>query len=217
MGRPLTGEETAELYALIDGYADALPPLYTIRYASGRGKADPFAPSPMGFACLVCLFTLLTAASALAGRDAGAVRRRMASVQNGRALYELTELLALTLLGAAAELLVLAPDLQGALRGLPAVAASSLCFTSLAILLTRLGSGEGRLDALAPVLALLLCLLGGCFMDLSALPKNIEALTLLSPAAVALRAYAGSLPAALALLAESAAFATAAAFAGRRR
>lgn len=217
LGRPLTGEETVRLYELIDAYAGTLPPLYTIRYASGRGKADPFAPSPMGFACLVCLFTLLTAASALSGRDAAAVRRRMASVQNGRALYELSELLALTLLGAAAELLVLAPDISSALRGLPAVPASSLCFAGLAVLLTRLGSGEGRLDALAPVLALLLCLLGGCFMDLSALPRGTADLTLLSPAALALRAYGGSLTATSALLLESAVFAVSAAFAGRRR
>lgn len=217
LGRPLTGEETAELYRLIDDYAQALPPLYDIEYSSGRAKADPFAPSPMGFACLVCLFTLLTAASALSGRDAGAIRRRMASLKNGRALYELTELLALTLLGAVTELFVLIPGIPWALRGLPAVLASSLCFASLAILLTRLGSREGRLDALAPVLALLLCLLGGCFMDLSALPEKVAALTLLSPAAIALRAYSGSLLTTLALLLESALFATAAAFAGRRK
>ena len=80
----------------------------------------------------------------------------------------------------------------------------ALCFAALAILLARLGPAEGRLDALAPVLALFICLLGGCFMDLASLPASLARLTLLSPAALAVRAYAGSLPPLLTLLTESA-------------
>ncbi len=205
LGRELTPAERERLSGLLEEYSASLPALYAISWSGGRGAADPFAPSPMAFACLAGLFTALTAASALASRDARAARRRMASLPRGRVLYELTELLALTALAGLAELGVLAPGLSAAITGLPAVAASSLCFAALAILLARLGPAEGRLDALAPILALFICLLGGCFMDLSALPDTLARLTLISPAALAVSARSGSLPPLLALLAESAA------------
>ena len=64
----------------------------------------------------------------------------------------------------------------------------------------RKNFGEGRVDALAPFLALILCLLGGCFLDLSQLSPTAARLALLTPPGLAVRAAQGSPAAAAALL-----------------
>ena len=59
---------------------------------------------------------------------------------------------------------------------------------------------EGRIDAMAPVLTVLLCLTGGCFMDLTSLSRGLRFLSLLSPPGLLTGACSGS-PAAFAILA----------------
>ena len=67
-------------------------------------------------------------------------------------------------------------------------------------MLIRFTSTDGRVDGLAPFLALILCLLGGCFMDLSQLSPALRTVSLLTPPGLALEASRGTWPALLALL-----------------
>ncbi len=204
LGRPLSAQETEALFALIQELGNQLPDLYRLSYAGGQPSPDPFSPSPLSFALLVALFTLLTAAAPLGSAESRAVRARMGVFRRGRAVELASSLAALTLLGFASAALTLLPSGSGAgpyVAALPA----SFCFAALALWLARAAGGEGRVDALAPLAALLICLLGGCFMDLSALSPAVARLTLLSPAGLAAAAAASPL-CALALLAEGAAF-----------
>ena len=130
----------------------------------------------------------------------------MASLPRGRALSYVSDLTALTVLGFAVMLAVLIPG-GGSWRAILPAAVTAVCFAALARTLTRFTAAEGRIDALAPFLALLICLVGGCFLDLSALSPTLSAMTLVSPAGLAVRAAEGSLAAHLALLAEGGALA----------
>ena len=106
-------------------------------------------------------------------------------------------------MGALALVVTLAALLPGGgLDGwtLIAAAAYALCGAALALALVRFTAQEGRVDALAPFLALILCLLGGCFLDLSQLSPTAARLALLTPPGLAVRAAQGSPAAAAALL-----------------
>lgn len=207
-GRTLTEADILRLRQTIADCGRTLPDLYHITYSAGSAPADPFAPRSMAFAALTCLFTLLTAASFRTSRDAKMARRRLRAMAHGPALSVLPDLLALAALGALTALAVLIPSGLTA-RQLLAALATALCMASLALLLTRF-SAAGRVDALAPILALLICLLGGCFLNTSGLSPALSRLTLLSPAGLSAAAES-SAPCLLALLAEGAVFAALAA------
>ena len=64
---------------------------------------------------------------------------------------------------------------------------------ALALLLTRLSPQSGRVDTLAPFLALIICVLGGCFLDLSQLSPALQRLALLTPQGLALQSAGGAL------------------------
>lgn len=200
-GKTLTELDISDLRRCVTEAEKGLPRLYNIATSSGSTPADPFAPTPMAFAALACLFTLLTAASTFEVKTA---RRRLKTAKFGHFLSVFPDLLALTGLGLLTVLFVLLPSGLQWTDLLPSLAAS-LALASLALLITRASSAAGRVDALAPLLALLICLLGGCFLNPTSLPPLFQKLTLLSPAGLALAA-ATSLPALLALLAESAIF-----------
>ena len=84
------------------------------------------------------------------------------------------------------------------------VSAVGYAFTAaaLALAVTRFTAQEGRVDALAPFLALILCLLGGCFLDLSQFSSSFALLSSLTPPGLARMAESGSLLALAALLGE---------------
>ncbi len=209
LGRELAPEEIPALRGAIADAAAALPELYRITRTSALAPADPFAPSPMAFAALAALFTLLTAAAFTASADARAVRRRLFALRGGRVMSALTDLLSLAALGLLTVFAVLLPAGPGPETVLPAVL-TALCMAALSVAVTRFGAAEGRVDALAPLLAVLICLAGGCFLDLSALSPALEKLTALSPAGLAVRAFAGSVPAGALLAGETALFSLAA-------
>lgn len=203
-GRTLSQAERAELGDAIDGADAAIPPLYHLERTGGAAAADPFVPGQMSFAALAALFTLLTAASWCGSPDGRMAERRMGSLPRGRLLSYGSDFLALALLGLCVMLAALLPN-RDAIGLLPAAALYALAASALALALVRLTALAGRVDALAPFLALLLCLLGGCFLDLGQLSPTARALSCLSPAGLAVRASEGSVPAAAALAAAGAA------------
>lgn len=202
---PLRHTQEAELLACIDRAARDASELYHITASRGARMADPFLPGPMAFAALAVLFTLLTAAP-WSGAEGRRAARRLGCLPHGRLLAYGNECLALTALGLFTALAVLLPTGRDCLPALPGAAAYAFCAAGLSMALTRLTAVEGRVDGLAPLLALGLCLLGGCFLDLSALSPGLKALSLLTPPGLAVRSNTGSLPALGGLIAEGLVF-----------
>ncbi len=203
LGRALTEEEKAALQRTIRQAEQTLPPLWELSQQAGPPLSALFAPGQMSFAALAALFTLLTAAS-WSGADSGRMaERRMCAMPRGRVLSYGSDCLALSVLGLLVLAAVLLPG-KNAAAALPAAAAYALCAAALALALARASAMAGRVDALAPFLAMLLCLLGGCFLDVRVLSPTAAAAALLSPAGLAVRAAEGSVGAGLALLAEGA-------------
>ena len=202
MGRTLTAEERAELMDTISAIEADMPPLYHITLIGGGTPDMPFVPGQMSFATLTGLVICLTAACWCGGLDSRMVQSRMYTVPGGALLAYGSDCLALSALGTLSLLAVLLPAGEG-VPIIPTIA-YALCAAALALALARLTMLEGRVDALAPFLAIILCLLGGCFMDLSQLSSALNALSLLSPLGLAVRAADGALWAAGLLAAEAA-------------
>ena len=192
LDRPLTEAEQTALTGIISDYEKTMPPLFYIGRSSGTGLDELFVPSQMSFAALAGLFTCLTAASWCGSRDSRLTRRRMSAIPRGIWLAYGSDCLALAALGLLSLLAVLLP---GGEVPIPAAAAYALCAAALSLALVRLTALEGRVDGLAPLLALLLCLLGGCFMDLSQLSPQAELLAMIAPPGLAVRVAQGVLPA----------------------
>ena len=192
LGRPLTGAEQNALTEAISYFEKMMPSLFHEKQSHGTVLEDPFIPSQMSFAALAGLFTCLTTACWCGSRDSRLVRLRMSAIPRGVWLDYVSDCLALAVMGMSSLLAVLLPG-----EGIPilAVAAYALCVSALSLALIRLTALEGRVDALAPFLSLILCLLGGCFIDLSQLSLQAELFTLISPPGLAVRAAEGFWPA----------------------
>lgn len=200
LGRPLSEAEISLLSEEISAAEAAMPALFQISGSGGALAAEPFSPSQLSFAALAALLSLFTAAPWCGSAEGRQAERRMASLPRGRLLSYGSDCLAV---GALALVVTLAALLPGSgLDGwtLIAAAAYALCGAALALALVRFTAQEGRVDALAPFLALILCLLGGCFLDLSQLSPTAARLALLTPPGLAVRAAQGSPAAAAALL-----------------
>ena len=200
LGRTLSAQESAQLQVLMDEAEASMPPLYQMQMQNGASAPLPFVPSQISFTALMVLFTLLTSAAWTGGRDGCLVERRMWSLPFGRVLSYGSDCLALVGLGLLVSLCIL---LFGGCTDLWTAAATlayTLCVSALALMLIRFTNTDGRVDGLAPFLALILCLLGGCFMDLSQLSPALRTVSLLTPPGLALEASRGTWPALLALL-----------------
>ena len=192
LGRPLTEGERTALAGTIGRFEEIMPPLFHLEQSQGAGLDGLFVPGQMSFAALAGLFTCLTAASWCGSRDGRLTRRRMSAIPRGAWLAYGSDCLALAALGLLALLAVLLPVGEAPI---PAAVLYALCAAALSRALVRLTALEGRVDALAPFLALLLCLLGGCFLDLSRLSPRTELLAMFVPPGLAARAAEGVLPA----------------------
>ncbi|MGO5114536.1 ABC transporter permease [Candidatus Avoscillospira sp. LCP25S3_F1] len=186
--RPLTAEEKTELLANMDQRYDALPPLYTV--TAGAGAAAPWSATapPLGGTLLLVLFTLLTWGAWMARPDAVRVDQRMTSVHGGRTLSYGTDLLSLWFTGAVVGGLSL-----WSLKAPPAdwlsVGVYVLAVGVVVRAVTRWTGVGGRMDLLAPFLALITSLLGGCFCPLDQFSHWLERLSWLTPQGLALQSH----------------------------
>lgn len=186
--RPLTAEEETELLAAMDRRYEELPPLYAV--TAGAGAAAPWSATapPLGGTLLLILFTLLTWGAWMARPDAMRVEQRMASVHGGRSLSYGTDLLSLWFTGAVVGGLSL-----WSLKAPPAewlsVGAYVLAAGVVVRAVTRWTGVGGRMDLLAPFLALITSLLGGCFCPLDQFSPWLERLSWLTPQGLALQGH----------------------------
>lgn len=199
--RALSQDEQQALLAQIAQAEAEMPPLFHTSSSRGAAPSSPFYPSPLGVSCLAVLLTLLTAAAWSGGSDSRRVEARMASVARGRLLSYGSDCLALTGLGVLTALAILYPSGSSA-WGVVSAVGYAFTAAALALAVTRFTAQEGRVDALAPFLALILCLLGGCFLDLSQFSSSFALLSSLTPPGLARMAESGSLLALAALLGE---------------
>ena len=204
LGHTLTEEERDRLWREIDRAEAGAPLLWRIEERDGGAMPAPFLPSRIGFAALAALLAALTAAP-WSGEEGKRVAARMASLPRGRLLAHGGDCCALAGLGFLAWFWTLLPGGWPGVWTLAAGAAYALCCAALAQGLVRWTALEGQMDALAPFAALVLCLLGGCFMDLRGVSPVLARLTLTTPPGLAQAAAEGSAGALAALVAAGAA------------
>ena len=184
--RPLTAEEKTELLAAMDQRYEDLPPLYAVTAQDGAAAPWSATAPPLGGTLLLILFTLLTWGAWMARPDAVRVEQRMASVHGGRIVSYGTDLLSLWLTGAIVGGLSLW-SLGAAPADWLSVGAYVLAVGAVVRALTRLAGVGGRVDLLAPFLALITSLLGGCFCPLDQFSPWLERLSRLTPQGLALQ------------------------------
>ena len=184
--RPLTAEEKMELLAAMDQRYEDLPPLYAVTAQDGAAAPWSATAPSLGGTLLLILFTLLTWGAWMARPDAMRVEQRMASVHGGRIVSYGTDLLSLWLTGAIVGGLSLW-SLGAAPADWLSVGAYVLAVGAVVRALTRLAGVGGRVDLLAPFLALITSLLGGCFCPLDQFSPWLERLSWLTPQGLALQ------------------------------
>ncbi|MBF1005446.1 MAG: hypothetical protein HXK88_11235, partial [Lachnospiraceae bacterium] len=148
------------------------PPLYKIeteKETEPEGSLkDPFAPDSFHFAIFGVMILLFAEAEVFASVDHRRVERRMRAYPQGVFMMRFSDLAALVLTGGVVLLCFLLPG-QAVFQRFVPVLLFLIILASLALLLAYRSKNAGRNGAIAPYLALLLGLGGGCFTDVSAL------------------------------------------------
>lgn len=186
LGGELTETQRQELAAAMANQQRLGAPLYHIATHTGTPpQSDPFAPNQLGFAGLAVMVTLLTWGGWTAGRDSRRVELRFYSLPGGRWLSYGSDLLAMAMVGLLAGAAALLPG-QADGRQWLAMAAYVLCVTGLAAALTRAAAGGGRVESFAPFVALITCMVGGCFGSIASFSPLLQKAALCTPQGLAL-------------------------------
>lgn len=171
LSHPLSEQENHDLNQWMKREESTFPPLYKIeteKETEPEGSLkDPFAPDSFHFAIFGVMILLFAEAEVFASVDHRRVERRMRSYPQGVFMMRFSDLAALVLTGGGALLCFLLPGRAVFQRFVP-VLLFLIILASLALLLAYRSKNAGRSGAIAPYLALLLGLGGGCFTDVSA-------------------------------------------------
>ncbi|MBR5970188.1 MAG: ABC transporter permease [Lachnospiraceae bacterium] len=197
----------ASLKEAVERAKETLPAVYHLDTRSGQPQKEPFTPETISFFALLLILMLMTFAAYTGRTDARKASQRLSAVSYGRHLSFGADVLAVFLAGLLCALAFFAPFGAPPLWRVPVVLLLILNVTMLSLLLTNITVRTGRVDALAPLATLLICLAGGCFLDLSGIASSLTAFMTASPAGAALFAERGSVPALAVLLGETALFA----------
>ena len=198
-GMTLTDAQRKALTEEMEARAAHMPPLYRMRNAqdgAADGGADPLTESGAAFGIFILVLVLFTAASRFGTREHSRVRLRLRSVRHGTLYLYGKEVGRLLLTGAvvsAVLCLILFPSSGEAAGSDLAKAFTALVFimTCVSLILVRLFPAAERTDLLAPTMALILCLAGGCFLNLQALSPGFARIMRATPTGLALLAAGG--------------------------
>ena len=172
LSHPLSEQETHALNQWMIREESTFPPLYKIeteKETEPEGSLkDPFAPDSFHFAIFGVMILLFAEAEVFASVDHRRVERRMRAYPQGVFMMRFSDLAALVLTGGVVLLCFLLPG-QAVFQRFVPVLLFLIILASLALLLAYRSKNAGRNGAIAPYLALLLGLGGGCFTDVSAL------------------------------------------------
>ena len=171
LSHPLSEQENHDLNQWMKREESTFPPLYKIeteKETEPEGSfKDPFAPDSFHFAIFGVMILLFAEAEVFASVDHRRVERRMRSFPQGVFMMRFSDLAALVLMGGGVLLCFLLPG-QAVFQRFVPVLLFLIILASLALLLAYRSKNAGRSGAIAPYLALLLGLGGGCFTDVSA-------------------------------------------------
>lgn len=171
LSHPLSEQENHDLSQWMKREESTFPPLYKIeteKETEPEGSfKDPFAPDSFHFAIFGVMILLFAEAEVFASVDHRRVERRMRACPQGVFVMRFSDLAALVLTGGGGLLCFLLPGQVVFYRFIP-VLLFLIILASLALLLAYRSKNAGRSGAVAPYLALLLGLGGGCFTDVSA-------------------------------------------------
>ena len=171
LSHPLSEQENHDLSQWMKREESTFPPLYKIeteKETEPEGSLkDPFAPDSFHFAIFGVMILLFAEAEVFASVDHRRVERRMRACPQGVFMMRFSDLAALVLTGGGVLLCFLLPGRAVFQRFVP-VLLFLIILASLALLLAYRSKNAGRNGAVAPYLALLLGLGGGCFTDVSA-------------------------------------------------
>ncbi len=200
MERELTEPDKKRLSEEISKAENSLNKIYDIKNEKGAGTELPFMPGPVGFMAFAVLMTIFTIAP-WSGEEGRKVEFRLLAIEKGKLLSRGSEWLALSFTGlivAAAVLLA-----GGRISAFPAAAVYVLCVSSVAMPVSKFGAASGKVDVFAPFLALFLCLIGGCFIDLGQFSEVISGFAMITPPGLVIKASEGSAAAVGGLIAET--------------
>ena len=171
LSHPLSEQENHDLSQWMKREESTFPPLYKIeteKETEPEGSLkDPFAPDSFHFAIFGVMILLFAEAEVFASVDHRRVERRMRAYPQGVFVMRFSDLAALVLTGGVVLLCFLLPG-QAVFQRFVPVLLFLIILASLALLLAYRSKNAGRNGAVAPYLALLLGLGGGCFTDVSA-------------------------------------------------
>lgn len=171
LSHPLSEQENHDLSQWMKQEESTFPPLYKIeteKETEPEGSfKDPFAPDSFHFAVFGVMILLFAEAEVFASVDHRRVERRMRAYPQGVFMMRFSDLAALVLTGGGVLLCFLLPG-QAVFQRFVPVLLFLIILASLALLLAYRSKNAGRSGAIAPYLALLLGLGGGCFTDVSA-------------------------------------------------
>ena len=171
LSHPLSEQENHDLNQWMKREESTFPPLYKIeteKETEPEGSfKDPFAPDSFHFAVFGVMILLFAEAEVFASVDHRRVERRMSACPQGLLMMRFSDLAALVLTGGGVLLCFLLPG-QAVFQRFVPVLLFLIILASLALLLAYRSKNAGRNGAIAPYLALLLGLGGGCFTDVSA-------------------------------------------------
>ena len=148
-----------------------LQKLYSVSFPGDKYNIATFENSFLhasynGVAALALLLILLTLTKRMSDSSSRLVSERLETVQGGRLVSFMGDYTALFLVGFAISALAFVFSPQ---KTVPIAAAwifYVLCISALCLLVSRFNT-VGRIDILAPFLAILTSVVGGCFTDLS--------------------------------------------------
>ena len=161
--RPLVESVTA------DSKADGTGALFGTAYACYEG-----------IAALALLLLLLTISRRLRDEAAVQVAYRLAAVRSGRDLAFFSDAGALLLAGFLCALLAFGIGPQKNAGFLAGLFCYTVCTAGLVLLLSSF-EAAGRIDLLAPFLALTTSILGGCFVDLTMVSDTFRTISWMTP------------------------------------
>ena len=191
LSRQLSGEELRALDDSIGRMRKELPPPLRVYEAGGAAPKDPFVPDRITFVWFLVLMLGLLLADFSSSGEARQISFRMRSLPGGRLLSSLSDIFTLASACFVPGFTFLAG--AGLIYGRIAALLSFSFFVScFGLLIAGCSASEGRIDGLACYLSILLCILGGCFLDIGMLAPETAWVVRLSPVGAAQAAENGS-------------------------
>lgn len=163
-----------------DAYANEakLPKLYSVETYAKNSESDSLShglvrSSYNGVAALALLLILLTLTRRMSDASSELVAERLETRHHGRIIAFSSDCIALLLTAILTSIIVFAFSSQKSFFVALAWIAYSMCISAICMLITRF-SKVGRIDILAPFLAIVTSVIGGCFTDLSLLSPQLQ-------------------------------------------